>query len=446
MTDALDRKAPKTGYDTINKAKYREHVWRTFSECLTTPASAKVVFLPSKEGLEIPLALRLGFAEENLFAIDDNPAVLATASWREKYPKVKIYGSKLGRAAERIFKDGHRIDAANLDLCGTISADMYANVSAFINSPVLQKESFISLTNIKGRESPEINALLNLVADAMGGKRSPDMNRACVMCSMAFGENDSFRSEELAVGEYLSGVRIYMQYAIFRLVKTENYYDYHTERIKSMVCKDLRQPIEDINNLKAQVYSITDSLHNTGYPHRGHSYFIIDDNIRQVREKAKGKFIFQQQPISDSRALELLEICLIKTDRIIDLQHHILEYIHQNTLYFDYGEATKEQMRFHYAHFGEMHEGVASFEEYYNDPDSGRDSAPSHLGMFFPINGWHYDTPDWYLPLENAFRFQGYKSINWGTYFHSYGTPENKEELLKLDSPDFSNLSVGDHF
>ena len=97
-------RAPKTGYNFEEKNKYRHKVWSTFAEKLDV-SSAIVLFLPSKEGLEIPIALSYGFKEENLIAVDDCPAVIAASKWRKEYPKIKFYGNSLSRAGERIKQD-----------------------------------------------------------------------------------------------------------------------------------------------------------------------------------------------------------------------------------------------------------------------------------------------------------------------------------------------------
>lgn len=162
----MKRIAPETGYDFEAKAKYRKIIWDCFSKNVSDPGKSKVGFLPSQEGLEIPLAIERGFKEKNLFAIDRNRALLRHAKWRRRYPKVKTYGSELPRAGERIRADNHRLDAVNLDLCGNISIPTIRAIRGFIESDCLKSQSVVAMTLMNGRENNrELIGMMQIIAD-----------------------------------------------------------------------------------------------------------------------------------------------------------------------------------------------------------------------------------------------------------------------------------------
>ena len=209
-----DRIAPNGGYDFPNKEKYRQDVWRCFAENVNDVDTAKVGFLPSKEGLEIPVALSFGFREENLYAIDKNAALLATAPWRKTYPNVNIYGSELARAGERMVKDGVFLDAVNLDLCGNLSVPMVSAITGLMGSGVVCDSGIVfSITALKGRETKEMSLILGLLADLSGGVELSSMSRPCVMASVAL--SSGFGAELLIDKEYKSASGVVMQYSVF---------------------------------------------------------------------------------------------------------------------------------------------------------------------------------------------------------------------------------------
>jgi hypothetical protein len=162
-------KAPKNGYAFEEKDAYRKHVWSFFNDNLSK--DAKILFFPSKEGLEIPIALSHGFKQENLIAVDNSPAVIATSSWRKKYPDVKFYGGMLSNVIERIKKDNILIDAANLDFCNNLSLELLQEFNTFVCSDILNNSCYISLTMMNGRES----TIVNLLADMLMCKITQDV-------------------------------------------------------------------------------------------------------------------------------------------------------------------------------------------------------------------------------------------------------------------------------
>ena len=121
---------------------------------------AKVGFLPSREGLEIPIALSLGFKEENLYAIDKSPQMMIHAPWRAKYKKINVYGSEVARAGQRMHIQGVKLDAVNLDLCGTFSRPTIDSLAGFLRSGCMKNTSLIAYTLFKGREHPDMTELI----------------------------------------------------------------------------------------------------------------------------------------------------------------------------------------------------------------------------------------------------------------------------------------------
>jgi hypothetical protein len=150
---------PSGGYDFPAKDKYRWLVWGAFAEYLDNVSMAKIVFFPGKKGLEIPIALSLGFREENLIAVDNSAALLASAKWRSKYPLVRIYGNELSRAVERMKADGVSVNAANLDFCNALSDESIGQFLSFIHGGVLKWGGVVSVTMLRGRDSAGILAL-----------------------------------------------------------------------------------------------------------------------------------------------------------------------------------------------------------------------------------------------------------------------------------------------
>lgn len=233
-------RSPKNGYDFKEKSEYRLKVWSIFAEKIDTE-TAKVLFLPSKEGLEIPIALSCGFKEENLIAVDDCPAVIASSRWRKEYPKIKFYGNKLSRAAQRIRKDGIIIAAANLDLCGNISKPTINEIVDFISSGCLLGECVISLTMLCGREQTAVNTLAELFLEAKketfsGFKYSKFSKRIQVICALIHNKQ-GFNLKYEYEGSYKSGTQK-MSFGIFSMLHRLQA-EYYIDKYAELLSKDI---------------------------------------------------------------------------------------------------------------------------------------------------------------------------------------------------------------
>ena len=67
-----------------------------------TDKNAKVLLLPSKEGIEIDVAISFGIKPEQIIAIDENPQLLAHAKWKHKVPKQNRFGCRVSAIGQKI--------------------------------------------------------------------------------------------------------------------------------------------------------------------------------------------------------------------------------------------------------------------------------------------------------------------------------------------------------
>jgi len=251
--------APKGGYNFEEKQKYRKQIWDTFAKELN-PETAVVAFLPSKEGFEIPIALKRGFKEENLIAIDKNPALIACAGWRKEYPKVKFYGSNIIRATERILNDKINIDAVNLDLCGNLSLTMMQMVKKIVDENIKSipnKKLIVAITMFEGREQHAINYMADIIIESSKpinhlyngfNTNTPEINginlskRLYVLLYDIFSKNDNIEKiQGLNAGHYINNSRSKMAWGIFSFLTAEflkklaqNWYNENANKIKDI--------------------------------------------------------------------------------------------------------------------------------------------------------------------------------------------------------------------
>jgi len=245
MTTMIDRpkeRGPANGYDFAEKQDYREAVWRAFAENVIDVSSAKVLFFPGRLGLEIPVALRHGFKEENLIACDENAALIATAEWHKQYPRIKCYGSILVRAIERMKADKVRIDAANLDFCSNLCSSFYDNLQCLCDWPVLSDACLLAVTLLKGRES---EALVDTVRATMQTEGAIDRIGVARLYLAKIG----ICTWGIVKGEYRSGTKN-MVWAIWKLRSQQQ-----LSRQWSDFVHTQRHLVDKINNLHALTVS-----------------------------------------------------------------------------------------------------------------------------------------------------------------------------------------------
>lgn len=168
--EAVKRRAPKLGYNNNAKEEYRDNVWRNIfpiiENDLRVDKNAKVLLLPSKEGLEIDVAIRQGVDPSQIIAIDENPALLAHAKWKDKIPKENRFGCKVSKIGEKIKSNGWYLVASNLDFCNNFSDEVIGEIQSFIDTRCCSDRFVMSVTLMKGRES---RALFKLIKKTGSG-------------------------------------------------------------------------------------------------------------------------------------------------------------------------------------------------------------------------------------------------------------------------------------
>ena len=154
-------------WDGEGKAGWRNGFWDYVDRVMPTTHRhlAHAVILPGKEGLEIPLAIGVGILAGNIHAVDENPALIATAPWRKQYPCVRVYGTKLSVAMPRIVASvggkGHYIRVINLDFCSNLNAslvDELTHIRQGLDGHLIG--CVVGVNVLKGREDPMVPLLL----------------------------------------------------------------------------------------------------------------------------------------------------------------------------------------------------------------------------------------------------------------------------------------------
>lgn len=215
MEAVIERRAPKNGYDNDEKQKYRHDVWRVLSEkCLDRLSQSdayKVLLLPSKEGIEIDVAMSYGIKPHQIVAIDENPALIAVSKWRKKHPEVKYFGKKVSEIGKVIQDKGWTLAAANLDFCNNFSAELIQEVNGFFEKTPVTKDFSFFVTMAKGRESSALAMLLKKdgVPDAFIHPRIATLYKM-----MGFLPKDKLKMAIDFQGQYVSN-RVPMLYACF---------------------------------------------------------------------------------------------------------------------------------------------------------------------------------------------------------------------------------------
>jgi hypothetical protein len=216
-----ERRAPDSGYESEAKKEYRKEVWDAI---LKDGVHGKILVLPSKEGYELDhLILDRKIPQSQIIAIDENPALIASAPWRKKYKSVKCYGCKVSEVHKRL--KGVTIGAANLDLCNNFSEELVSEVATFLqNAPLNESDFVFSVTVSKGREQTVTNYLLNYIMDSDRNKRlSVEEKRiACLMkVAIPDGIYPWYAIGTVAQGKYINN-KTPMAWAVVRFSRYED--------------------------------------------------------------------------------------------------------------------------------------------------------------------------------------------------------------------------------
>lgn len=241
---SVKRRGPKKGYDNKSKSEYRNRVWETLSKkckpVLKQSNNAKVLLLPSKEGIEIDVAINYGIKPEQIIAIDENPAVIAVSKWRKKYPNVNYFGCKVSEVGPKIESNGWILAAANLDFCNQFSEEIINEINSFLNStPIYESFSFF-ITMAKGRESSGLCMLLK-------NNNSPGCfmhPRLGVLYQMLIPNNQFKEFLSIDFQAQYTSSRMPMIYACFSFKRREI-----NNFLKGQI-KELNKSIRRINNIK----------------------------------------------------------------------------------------------------------------------------------------------------------------------------------------------------
>lgn len=142
---------PKSGtYDTKHKAEHRQ----LQLDAIIRSTTEKVLILPSTEYLEVPILLSKGIKEENIYAVDRCFSILHSIE-SDKYPKVNKILGDVASALEKLGRLGIKLDAANIDLCGTWCKTGNDRLLRIKNSGAFNLGAKISITQSVGHISPE---------------------------------------------------------------------------------------------------------------------------------------------------------------------------------------------------------------------------------------------------------------------------------------------------
>ena len=182
---------PSNDYDFSEKQRYREDIWSNVKEHLKVhPSKAKVIFFPSKHGFEIPLILKKGFKEENLYAVERDKDVVKFAfsdGWKKQYPNIKYYHKEATEFIE-LASEKIKFDVVILDICNNFSIHLIKEMTNIFEQPFFNDGCIFSTTLIHGRENGEMAALVRIFSkerydkaiDRMGLLMSYISNLFCI--------------------------------------------------------------------------------------------------------------------------------------------------------------------------------------------------------------------------------------------------------------------------
>lgn len=228
---ALDVSAPKNGYNTDAKQKYREDVWSCLIpawELCKYHDNAHVLIMPSREGLEIDHLISLGVPQERIVAIDKSAAVIATSIWRKKFPKVKFFTTSVGDAYKKINASNIIICAANLDFCSNFCESLIDEYRRFRTKTNQFECARIACTIAKGREGKALVSMIKKFAPHLDQYNEP---RCAALLSCSELDNEHMLWGQ---GDYVSGKNPMSWFVVSR---------------SYIISSETRRHISDLNSL-----------------------------------------------------------------------------------------------------------------------------------------------------------------------------------------------------
>lgn len=223
----IQLRSPSIGYSSEAKEKYRKDVWDSIIDQIGTHGN--FLILPSKDGEEIDYLIDRGIPQSRIICIDENPALIASASWRKKYSSIRAYGVKVSDVAARLKKAKiESISAANLDLCNNFSEELVQEVGKFLLTAPLAEDFCFSVTVSKGREQSVTNYLMNLLMQSNSWSNSEysklqEKRISCLMRILSQQLPSHWLVKLAGEGSYIHH-KTPMAWASFRIINTKKHY------------------------------------------------------------------------------------------------------------------------------------------------------------------------------------------------------------------------------
>lgn len=208
------RGAPKQGYNFPAKAEYRKTVFDSWSRIWGDPANRVIVLLVDEEGLDIEAAIRHGFKDRNIIAVNRSKELLVNAPWRKLYPKVKVRVGELGEVCTALTAEGVHVDGVVADLCGPAGVPTLQSLLGVASLLKQQPTFLLALTIMAAREVHTASLLLALdTVRITAALRSLD-RRLGVLVSAVFRKS---WPTVVKADKYLSPGNVPMLYAVFAI-------------------------------------------------------------------------------------------------------------------------------------------------------------------------------------------------------------------------------------
>lgn len=185
---------PSTGYNFGNKRQYRRNVWRFIDDNLigVPIKDRKVLIIDTKDGLETRFLIQRGYRPSNLYVVNKNPAEVAWLTRRlreDGLQPVNTYGVDVFEAAASIAKSGVKLNAIQLDLCGSETDGLLYKLGDLAVNEVTSSGAVVTLTVLRGRDvlaGPKVlwstipglstdDARIIAAVDRIKGSASPDI-------------------------------------------------------------------------------------------------------------------------------------------------------------------------------------------------------------------------------------------------------------------------------
>ncbi|MDD4052459.1 MAG: hypothetical protein PHR28_11265 [candidate division Zixibacteria bacterium] len=249
----IKERVPKCGYNTSEKQKYREKIYRELLKDMRfgLKRDEKIFTLASSDGAELRYLVkeddypatenRAAFSvnrwpiyQDQIMVCNDNPAIVATL--KRKYPGIKTYGvdvfsalKKIDTETDKLFVNNkaecYRVMCFNFDLCGT--AGTAAKLAEKIHDEVpgiLSDDAHVAFTFLNGRDQKG-----SIPSYYLNGGMGFYYRANIIMRALQYGRqwrkyirNQSFYSLDYRVylrdyGKYLSGGKLPMGWVLFMI-------------------------------------------------------------------------------------------------------------------------------------------------------------------------------------------------------------------------------------